>query len=314
MANAKLVVRPARRLGLVAFLVAALAAACSPPTNSSGSSDGGIAVAPTTSPASAPVDVVLLDTAGTSSSMSIVTFANTVPAGDVTFRVKNLGTIEHELVVLKTDTAFDQLPIADAGDPPAPVKTGANKVDETNNVGETGDPNLKPGDTREFTIKNMAAGRYVLVCNLADHYKMGMRAPFTVSPSAAGPVTVTLGDTRGVNAPMTITPATTTATHGDVTFAVKNNGTIEHELVVLKTDVPYDQIPITDAGDPPAPVKVGANKLDEANNIGETGDPNLKPGDTRTFTIKDMAPGKYVLICNLADHYRLGMRAPFTVS
>jgi uncharacterized cupredoxin-like copper-binding protein len=113
---------------------------------------------------------------------------------------------------------------------------------------------------------------------------------------------------------MTLTPATTAAGHGDVTFTVKNGGTIEHEMIVLKSDQPYDQIPVTDAGDPPAPVKVGANKVDETNNIGETGDPNLKPGETRTFTIKDMAPGKYVLICNLADHYRLGMRAPFIVT
>ena len=26
-----------------------------------------------------------------------------------------------------------------------------------------------------------------------------------------------------------------------------------------------------------------------------------------------MTPGKYVLVCNLADHYQMGMRAPFTV-
>jgi uncharacterized cupredoxin-like copper-binding protein len=113
--------------------------------------------------------------------MSIVTYESTAPAGDVTFRVKNLGTIEHEMIVLKTDTPADQIPIADAGDPPAPVKTGADKVDEGDSVGETGDPNLKPGDTRTFTIKNMAAGNYVLVCNLADHYRLGMRAPLTVS-------------------------------------------------------------------------------------------------------------------------------------
>jgi uncharacterized cupredoxin-like copper-binding protein len=72
-------------------------------------------------------------------------------------------------------------------------------------------------------------------------------------------------------------------------------------------------LPITDAGDPPAPVKSGANKVDEANNIGETGDPNLQPGETRTFTINNLAPGNYVLVCNLADHYGKGMRAAFTV-
>ena len=55
-------------------------------------------------------------------------------------------------------------------------------------------------------------------------------------------------------------------------------------MIMLKTDTPFDQLPVTDAGDPPAPVTTGANKVDEADNVGETGDPNLQPGETRTFT------------------------------
>ena len=99
--------------------------------------------------------------------------------------MKNNGTIVHEAVVLKTDTPYDQIPVDNAGDPPAPVTTGANKVSEDNNIGETGDPDLKPGGTRTFTIKHMTAGNYVIVCNLAGHYAMGMRAPLTVTnPSA----------------------------------------------------------------------------------------------------------------------------------
>ena len=63
-------------------------------------------------------------------------------------------------------------------------RTGANKVSEDANIGETGDPNLKPGDTRTFTIKNMTVGSYVIVCNIAEHYGAGMRAPFTVTGPA----------------------------------------------------------------------------------------------------------------------------------
>lgn len=125
---------------------------------------------------------------------------------------------------------------------------------------------------------------------------------------------VTVADTKGLRAPMTMTLATSTAPSGDVTFTVKNSGTIEHEMIVLKTDTAFDQLPIADAGDPPAPAKSGANKVDEGAKAGETGDPNLKPGESRTFTIKGMSPGRYVLVCNIADHYRLGMRAAFTVS
>ena len=103
------------------------------------------------------------------------------PAGDIKFTVKNTGTIDHEMIVLKTDTPFDQMPVVDAGDPPVPVASGADKVDEANNVGETGDPNLKPGDTRTFTITGLTPGHYVLVCNIAKHYGLGMRAAFTVT-------------------------------------------------------------------------------------------------------------------------------------
>jgi uncharacterized cupredoxin-like copper-binding protein len=128
------------------------------------------------------VDIVVSDTKGLAGPMTVATFQSTAKAGNVTFKVVNVGTIEHELVVLKTDTAFDKLPINNAGDPPAPVASGGDKVSEDTNIGETGDPNLKPGDTRIFVIKNMKPGKYALVCNIAKHYGLGMRAPLTVVP------------------------------------------------------------------------------------------------------------------------------------
>ena len=228
--------------------------------------------------------------------------------------VKNTGTIEHEAVVLKTNVPFDELPVTYGGDPPAPVKTGANKVSEDANIGETGDPNLKPGDTRVFTIKNMTPGNYVVVCNLAGHYAKGMRAPLSVVPKGSSIMHVTLSDTTGEAGSMSLTASPATVPAGDVTFVVKNAGTIEHEAVVLKTNMPYDKLPVTYGGDPPVPVRTGGNKVSEAANIGETGDPNLKPGDTRVFTIKNMTPGNYVVVCNLAGHYAKGMRAGLTVS
>jgi uncharacterized cupredoxin-like copper-binding protein len=300
-----------------------LSASCAPPASPAGSGDGGVPVSNPNSGAAAapaPVDVVLSDTAGLAAPMTLYPFDDHAPAGDVTFRVKNVGTVEHELIVLKTDTPFDQLPIADSGDPPAPVATAADKVDEANNVAETGDPNLRPGDLRTFTAKGLVPGRYILVCNLAKHYGLGMRAAFTVTtagtsatPAPVSNVTVSLKDTTGLNGPMSITPSATVGSAGNITFTAKNDGTIDHELLVIKTDGPFDQIPIVDSGDPPAPVKTGADKIDEANNIAETGDPNLKPGESRTFGAKGLAPGHYVLVCNLAKHYGLGMRAAFTV-
>ena len=89
---------------------------------------------------------------------------------------------------------------------------------------------------------------------------------------------VVVSDTKGLNGPMTMTVTPSTVPAGDVTFVVKNTGTIDHEAVVLKLDPgqTWDKLPITYAGDPPAPVTTGADKVDEANNIGETGDPNLQ--------------------------------------
>ena len=263
---------PSRRLqsrraalrGLVSVatvgLVAKTIGACAPPTAAPGAGDGGVSVgAPSTVVVHgvAPIDVVLSDS-GPSGPMTLVPFDSSAPAGDITFRVKNLGTVDHEMIILKTDTPFDQLPVTDAGDPPVSVATGANKVDEANNVGETGDPDLKPGDTRTFTV-NLTPGKYVLLCNIAGHYQMGMRAPFTVTAATqtaatpASAVTVQLSDT-GANSAMSLTTSSSVGAAGDIAFTVTNTGTVDHEMIILKTDTPFDQLPVTDAGDPPASV------------------------------------------------------------
>ena len=313
--------RSPRTFTTIALLgVLVLFTGCASTTSTTGGTntiEGGVKIpgtgSDTTAVTTSKVNVALGDTKG-GDPMSLTLSPASVPAGNVTFVVKNDGTIVHEAVVLKTDVPFDQLPITYGGDPPAPVATGGNKVSEDANVGETGDPDLKPGGTRIFTIKDMAPGQYVVVCNLANHYAMGMRAAFTVTePVTTSKVNVALGDTKGGD-PMSLTLSPASVPAGNVTFVVKNDGTIVHEAVVLKTDVPFDQLPITYGGDPPAPVATGGNKVSEDANVGETGDPDLKPGGTRIFTIKDMAPGQYVVVCNLANHYAMGMRAAFTVT
>jgi uncharacterized cupredoxin-like copper-binding protein len=171
-----------RRL-FVPALIVLFVAGCAAPVASGGAGDGGIPAAPAAATGGADhVDVVISDARGLGGPMTVVAFQSSAKAGNVTFTVKNIGTIDHELVVLKTSLPFDKLPIADGGDPPAPVAVGADKVSEDGNIGETGDPNLKPGDTRIFVIKKMVPGKYVLVCNIARHYGLGMRAPFTVLP------------------------------------------------------------------------------------------------------------------------------------
>jgi uncharacterized cupredoxin-like copper-binding protein len=101
--------------------------------------------------------------------MKIAVDRTSIPAGPVTFVVKNSGTVVHELVVLQTDVAQDKL-VADAAQ--------AGKVVEIGNLGETGD--MAVGESKTFTI-TLPAGHYVLMCNQVGHYAGGMHMAFTVN-------------------------------------------------------------------------------------------------------------------------------------
>jgi uncharacterized cupredoxin-like copper-binding protein len=90
-----------------------------------------------------------------------------VKAGPTTITFKNVGTKEHEVVVLKTDTPADKLQV------------GANhEVSEAASVGE--DSETKPGKTKSTTI-DLQPGNYVLVCNIERHYEKGMYGTLTVT-------------------------------------------------------------------------------------------------------------------------------------
>lgn len=95
-----------------------------------------------------------------------------VPTGDVTFQVKNGGTIAHEFVVFKTEDAADALPTA----------SGANEVNEDDttlaSMGEVED--VAPGATKSFSA-HLDPGKYVAICNVEGHYMSGMHIAFTVS-------------------------------------------------------------------------------------------------------------------------------------
>ena len=122
------------------------------------------------------------------------------------------------------------------------------------------------------------------------------------STAAASGTTVNadLGDTKGLDAPETLKVTPVSAKAGDVTFVVKNSGTIEHEMIVLKTDTPFDQLEVgTD------------NKVSEDASVAEVSETDA--GKTVTKTL-DLTAGKYVLVCNIEKHYGQGMRSAFTVT
>lgn len=95
----------------------------------------------------------------------VILSAATVKAGTVRFGIKNEGGMEHSFELIKTDLAFDQLPTADA------------KAKEDGLVKQV--KSLPVGRVSTVTV-DLAAGKYVIICNIAGHYQLGMRAALTV--------------------------------------------------------------------------------------------------------------------------------------
>ena len=89
---------------------------------------------------------------------------------------------------------------------------------------------------------------------------------------------------------------------GDITFVVTDEGTIPHNLRVIRTDLSPDALPLDDAG--------FAVDEDQVNVVAETGD--LISGESEEVT-ETLEPGSYVLICNVPAHYGAGMFTAFTV-
>ena len=95
-----------------------------------------------------------------------------VKPGKVEFKVTNASSDEdHELLLVKTDQAPDALPMDKDG-----VRV---EEDELKGLKELGD--IHPGKTRSTTL-TLKAGKYLLFCNEAGHFKAGMYATFTVAP------------------------------------------------------------------------------------------------------------------------------------
>ncbi len=91
---------------------------------------------------------------------------------------------------------------------------------------------------------------------------------------------------------------------GKVTFTVTNAGKMEHELIILKTDLAVDKLPAE---------KDDATRVDE-DKVGNSGEvEEIGPGKTKTGDF-DLTAGRYVLICNKAGHYLAGQRIAFRVT
>lgn len=94
-----------------------------------------------------------------------------VPAGEITFDVVNTGEDVHEVVFIRSDMDIAALP-------PSRVR---GEVDE-DAIGEYvgGFEDVAPAAMASGTI-TLTPGRYILLCNLTNHYAKGMVATLQVN-------------------------------------------------------------------------------------------------------------------------------------
>ncbi|HEY3147479.1 MAG TPA: hypothetical protein VGJ75_14075, partial [Dongiaceae bacterium] len=103
------------------------------------------------------------------SNMGIKINKKTVKAGEVTFKVTNASKeTVHEMLVL---------PAPADGKFPYDEKEAKFDEDKAGSLGEVEETD--PGKTGALTL-NLKPGKYILTCNVANHFANGMWTTFTV--------------------------------------------------------------------------------------------------------------------------------------
>lgn len=98
---------------------------------------------------------------------------------------------------------------------------------------------------------------------------------------------------------ITVSPATFKA--GSIKFGIRNNGAMVHDFDLIKTDLAFDKLPLD----------AGSGKAKDDGLVKQM--INIAANRSTTLTA-DLAPGNYVIVCNIPGHYQLGMRVAFKVS
>lgn len=108
----------------------------------------------------------------TEKDMEILLSSASAPAGPIEFVTKNTGPSPHELLVVKTDLAIDQLP-----------RKGSvldEKAKSIEVIDEIEEEDLPKGASKTLRV-NLRPGKYLLICNIRGHFTAGMITPFTVT-------------------------------------------------------------------------------------------------------------------------------------
>ena len=125
--------------------------------------------------------------------------------------------------------------------------------------------------------------------------------------ASAGPAAVASSAAQTVNGfekEWLVAPAVKKVKAGQVTFIMKNEGSLIHEMLIVRTDLPDGAIPIGDDD------KFNEDAKD-SKSIGEIAE--YESGKSSTVTLK-MKAGEYQLVCNVPGHYAKGMHTDFTVT
>src|SRR5512144_2553727 len=110
--------------------------------------------------------------------MRVLAAPGTVSAGTVSFRVRNVGALTHELVVLPLPSGQVAGQRTIGGD--GRVEETASSGEASRSCGVGAGDGIAPGASGWVSLR-LSSGRYELVCNLPGHYQAGMYTTLTVT-------------------------------------------------------------------------------------------------------------------------------------
>jgi len=213
----------------------------------------------------------------------------TIQAGKVNLTVTNIGKIPHELLVFKTDLDAPSLPLDAKGNI---IENGPGL-----DLVSRGVP-IDPSGTETRAADLSKPGQYIFVCNVPGHFHAGMFTVVNVTPSPpAVYIPVALNEWH--------VAVTSTIKAGSINIEAANFGSIQHELLVFKSDLAPSAYPVDKNGD--------IIEDDPSINLLSDGD-NIDPQRTQTRTVDLSQPGTYLFVCNIPGHFKAGMFTAVTVT
>ena len=109
------------------------------------------------------------------------TSPSSIAAGSVTFDIENVGLIAHEFKVVKLNEAGMAADLTDLPTEAGLISESGNMVDGVGTIlGSLLEADLPADSSDELTL-DLEAGEYMLLCNVATHYQLGMWSEFTVT-------------------------------------------------------------------------------------------------------------------------------------